>query len=194
MPAKKQTPEFAGAGARQKDRAGVQAFQGLLTMIQGLPLALQQRFQEDKEALFDDGPHTRSCSKRWTILNRGRGSASAPSGWRASAGGRFSMHRCADYLVARGVPFPGGLPAGSGGCGENCLGRKGCCCATCPWSAGSCCNPAFAPTSTPPSPAPGWVAARPQRRARISQVKEQVRLAACGSAPGTTGEQPPIRD
>lgn len=77
---------------------------GLLTMLKGLPLAYNKDMQEDKEAVFDAVDTAKAClfmmapmvdTMRVRLENMRR----------AAAAGFINATDCADYLVAKGMPF-----------------------------------------------------------------------------------------
>jgi len=132
MPQKK-TPS-AGLVARQ-DRAGFGHLQGCWTMSRPAP-GLQQRFPGRQGSPLHVRPHHRRLPRSDCDLIEGAISF-RPSGWRQAVAADFlNANRCPPpiRLVAPGVPFrrPYQLV---GRCGKTCSATKGCCCATCPWSA-----------------------------------------------------------
>lgn len=77
---------------------------GLLSMMKGLPLAYNKDMQEDKDAVFDAVDTVLLCLRtlipmietmRFDLRNMRK----------AAAGGFINATDCADYLVAKGLPF-----------------------------------------------------------------------------------------
>jgi argininosuccinate lyase len=77
---------------------------GLLTLMKGLPLAYNKDMQEDKEAVFDAFDTVRLClGAAAPMLETMR--VLPENMRRAAADGFINATDCADYLVARGMPF-----------------------------------------------------------------------------------------
>ena len=85
-------------------RSRVRAPAGAAHDDQGLPLAYNKDFQEDKEALFDVVSTTKQCLKETILIEEGL--SFRPDRLEAAVGSDFSNATdVADYLVARQVPF-----------------------------------------------------------------------------------------
>ncbi|HOO25954.1 MAG TPA: argininosuccinate lyase [Clostridiales bacterium] len=76
----------------------------LLTVMKGLPLAYNKDMQEDKEAVFDAFDTVKLCLTAFIpMLDTMK---ALPENMRkAAAGGFINATDCADYLVAKGLPF-----------------------------------------------------------------------------------------
>ena len=76
----------------------------LLTVMKGLPLAYNKDMQEDKEPLFDACDTISKCLPVFTAMVETL--RLLPDNMRRAAGGGFiNATDCADYLVAKGLPF-----------------------------------------------------------------------------------------
>ena len=76
----------------------------LLTMMKGLPLAYNKDMQEDKEAVFDAFDTVKMCLTAFIPMLDTM--TALPENMRkAAAGGFINATDCADYLVAKGLPF-----------------------------------------------------------------------------------------
>ena len=76
----------------------------LLTMMKGLPLAYNKDMQEDKEAIFDAFDTVKMCLTAFIPMLDTM--TALPENMRkAAAGGFINATDCADYLVAKGLPF-----------------------------------------------------------------------------------------
>ncbi|MDR1927341.1 MAG: argininosuccinate lyase, partial [Oscillospiraceae bacterium] len=77
---------------------------GLLTVMKGLPLAYNKDMQEDKEAIFDAFDTVKLCLQA-AIPMLSTMKALPRNMRRAAAEGFINATDCADYLVAKGLPF-----------------------------------------------------------------------------------------
>jgi argininosuccinate lyase len=76
----------------------------LLTMLKGLPLAYNKDMQEDKEAIFDSLNTVKMCLTAFIpMLDSAK--ILTENMRKAAAKGFINATDCADYLVAKGIPF-----------------------------------------------------------------------------------------
>ncbi|MDR0935267.1 MAG: argininosuccinate lyase [Oscillospiraceae bacterium] len=76
----------------------------LLTVLKGLPLAYNKDMQEDKEAVFDALDTVLLCLEAFTAMLASV-KVNTVHMRNAAADGFINATDCADYLVARGLPF-----------------------------------------------------------------------------------------
>ena len=102
MPQKK-NPDIAEL-VRGKSGRVFGSLMTLLTVMKGLPLAYNKDMQEDKEAIFSALDTVSICLTTFTPMIETM-KINAPNMRAAAANGFINATDCADYLVAKGMPF-----------------------------------------------------------------------------------------